>query len=133
MASSGADASSSPNDEDCNLAQDGSGSAENEPILFHGSVSNNGGSGNPMESSGGGGSGDDGDEDGCISKVEDSLVRMDLTDDLLHMVCLQLAKSFPCTWSYLYTLIAFELKEMRFSFGFVGFLILESYRPVSSC
>ncbi|RWR79495.1 F-box/LRR-repeat protein 15-like protein [Cinnamomum micranthum f. kanehirae] len=87
MASSGADASSSPNDEDCNLAQDGSGSAENEPVLFHGSVSNNGGSGNPMESSGGGGSGDDdGDEDGCISKVEDSLVRMDLTDDLLHMV-----------------------------------------------
>lgn len=123
MASSGADASSSPSDEDCNHAQGGSGPDENEIFLFHGSVSNNGGSGNSMESGGGGG--DNG--EGCsISIVEDSLVRMDLTDDLLHMVCLLF---FPI---YL-GLVAFEVKEITLSFGFVGFLILESYRPVSSC
>lgn len=45
---------------------------------------NNAGEENQFDSSGG--KDDDGDASGA-SKVEDFEVRMDLTDDLLHMVC----------------------------------------------
>ncbi|XP_010261912.1 PREDICTED: F-box/LRR-repeat protein 15-like [Nelumbo nucifera] len=61
-------------------------SFEND-MFFLGSTPNDGGNGRPVDLNCGGGGDDDGDgEGGSSSKVEDSEVRMDLTDDLLHMV-----------------------------------------------
>ncbi|KAF8406789.1 hypothetical protein HHK36_005910 [Tetracentron sinense] len=81
--SSGADTSSSPSDGDHITSQLSSVSFENEMILYLTSTHNDGGNGKSMDFN----NGNDGDGDGCgISKMEDLEIRMDLTDDLLHMV-----------------------------------------------
>ncbi|KAF8388734.1 hypothetical protein HHK36_025414 [Tetracentron sinense] len=79
--SSGANTSSSPADGYHNTSWD-SVPSEIEILHYLTSISNDNDNGEPMESNGGS---DDG--DGCdTSKMEDVEVRMDLTDDLLHMV-----------------------------------------------
>ncbi|EEF46136.1 conserved hypothetical protein [Ricinus communis] len=72
---------SSSSDRDFNLNQSSSVPARNE-IFYHNFMWNNSSEENPCDSGGGR---DDGDESGT-SKSEDLEVRMDLTDDLLHMV-----------------------------------------------
>ncbi|KAF8393616.1 hypothetical protein HHK36_021860 [Tetracentron sinense] len=81
--SPGANISSSPADGDHNTSQSSSVLSENEMILYLTSMYNVGGNGKPMDSS----DGRDSDGDGCGTfKTEELEVRMDLTDDLLHMV-----------------------------------------------
>ncbi|KAK2645012.1 hypothetical protein Ddye_020207 [Dipteronia dyeriana] len=79
--SSDAGSSSSSADRDYNISH-GSSVPTNNEMIFHNFVWNKGGDDNSLDSNGGN---DDGDENGT-SKLEDLEVRMDLTDDLLHMV-----------------------------------------------
>ncbi|XP_058079504.1 F-box/LRR-repeat protein 15-like isoform X3 [Magnolia sinica] len=80
---SGADASTSAVDGHNSISQGSSVPSENEMVLNLSSVSNDVGGRNPTDANGG----EDDDGDGSnISKIEDLEVRMDLTDDLLHMV-----------------------------------------------
>lgn len=72
--------SSSTADRDYDFGQ-GSTSSHNG-VFYQNFLLNNDGDGNPFDKSGGKG---DGDENGS-PKPEDLEVRMDLTDDLLHMV-----------------------------------------------
>ncbi|KAI5556500.1 hypothetical protein BDE02_18G039900 [Populus trichocarpa] len=73
--------STSSADRDLGLTQSSSISSNNE-ICYHNFMWNNNSDENPFDSSGG----RDGGDDSVISNSEDLDVRMDLTDDLLHMV-----------------------------------------------
>lgn len=74
--------SSSSGDRDYNISQ-GSYAASKNEIFYHNFMLNNGGEENHLDSS----SGKDVERDESgTSKTEDFEVRMDLTDDLLHMV-----------------------------------------------
>ncbi|XP_042508033.1 F-box/LRR-repeat protein 15 isoform X1 [Macadamia integrifolia] len=79
--SSGAETSTSSADGDQNISQ-GSVPSGNEMVLYLSLTPNGGDYGNPMDSNGEG----DKDGGGNSTKIEDVEVRMDLTDDLLHMV-----------------------------------------------
>lgn len=82
-------------DRDFSLSQSSSALSRNE-IFYHNFMWNSSSNENACDSNGGR---DDGDEGGT-SKSEDAEVRMDLTDDLLHMVkCLDLllAYIYGCT------------------------------------
>lgn len=80
--SSGAGNSSSSADRDYRINQ-GSNVPYKSETFFQNFTPNNGGEESPFES--GSGKDDEGDKSGT-SKTEDLEVRMDLTDDLLHMV-----------------------------------------------
>lgn len=91
--SSGAGNSSSSVDRNYSTSQ-GSNVPYQSETFFHNFTPNNGGEENPFES----GSGkDDESDNGGTSKTDDFEVRMDLTDDLLHMVHIVSQHAHICT------------------------------------
>lgn len=95
--------SSSSADRDFSLGQSSSAPSGNE-IFYHNFMWSNSNDENPSDSSGG----RDDEHEGGTSKSEDLEVRMDLTDDLLHMVtCLNIFCFYISTVAYFFYLILF--------------------------
>lgn len=90
---SGAGNSSSSVDRNYSISQ-GSNVPYQSETFFHNFTPNNGGEENPFESSSGK---DDERDNGGTSKTDDFEVRMDLTDDLLHMVHIVSQHTHICT------------------------------------
>lgn len=95
MATSSGAGNSSSSDRDYSRNQ-GSNVLYKSEAFYHSLVPNNGGEENPFESVSGK---DDERDNGDTSNSEDFEVRMDLTDDLLHMVI---------TVSHIYTFVIFN-------------------------
>lgn len=111
MSSNGGSSSSSI-DRDCNMGHVSSVSANSE-MLCHNFVWNKGGDDNSIDSNGG----KDGEDESGTSQVEDLEVRMDLTDDLLHMV-----HYFP--YNDLFSPLFLYLNPYFGCFIFPGFFLL---------